>query len=50
MSAGFLSLKRDIEYFVPRLDKWIETTGEELAADAKRLQQEIESLNTQIQV
>ncbi|KAJ2913937.1 hypothetical protein MD484_g6477, partial [Candolleomyces efflorescens] len=50
MSAGFLSLKRDIQYFVPRLDEWIETTGQELAEDAKRLQREIESLNSQIQV
>ncbi|KAJ2912242.1 hypothetical protein MD484_g8170, partial [Candolleomyces efflorescens] len=48
MSSIFLSLKREIEYFGHVLEFWVDYTGEELKADAKRLQQEIDSLNSQI--
>ncbi|KAJ2913939.1 hypothetical protein MD484_g6471, partial [Candolleomyces efflorescens] len=49
MSSNFLSLKRDIEYFAPKLAKWIKTTGQELKAEAEQLQSDIDSLNSQIQ-
>jgi len=49
MSAGFLSLKRDIEDFVLRLDQFIVDKGVELEAEAKQLKLDIDGLNADIE-
>ncbi|KAJ2930016.1 hypothetical protein H1R20_g7082, partial [Candolleomyces eurysporus] len=50
MSQAFQDLKRDIETFIPNFNEFIADTGAELAAEAKKLQAEIDSLWSQIRV
>ncbi|ELU36180.1 DivIC domain-containing protein [Rhizoctonia solani AG-1 IA] len=50
MYQGFLTLKRDIEDFVTRLDKFIEETGAQIAEDIKTLTKQIKDLEGEIAV
>ncbi|KAF8756971.1 hypothetical protein RHS01_04168 [Rhizoctonia solani] len=50
MYQGFLTLKRDIEDFVTRLDKFIEETGAKIAEDIKTLTKQIKDLEGEIAV
>lgn len=48
MSQAFLVLKRDIDYFVKRLDEYLAEKKVELLDAAKTLRSEIDALQTQI--
>ncbi|KAJ2923724.1 hypothetical protein H1R20_g13376, partial [Candolleomyces eurysporus] len=50
MYQGFQDLKRDIETFIPKFNEFIADTGAELAAEAEKLQADINSLWGQIRV
>ncbi|KAJ2925652.1 hypothetical protein H1R20_g11440, partial [Candolleomyces eurysporus] len=50
MYQGFQNLKRDIETFIPKFNEFIADTGAELAAEAEKLQADINSLWGQIRV
>jgi len=48
MSKGFLNLKRDIEDFVGRFDRYLIDKGVETLAEAKQLKLDIDGLNADI--
>ncbi|EGN94763.1 hypothetical protein SERLA73DRAFT_187819 [Serpula lacrymans var. lacrymans S7.3] len=50
MSQNFLNLKRDIQAFVSRFEEWIKDKEIELAAQAKKLKDEITTLQGEIEV
>ncbi|ELU36475.1 hypothetical protein AG1IA_09497 [Rhizoctonia solani AG-1 IA] len=50
MYQGFLGLKRDIEDFVRRMDRFIEETGSKIAEDIKALTQQIKDLEDEITI
>lgn len=50
MSRIFLELKRDIDAFSTRIDRYLEETGTQLDAAAAALQPVIQSLRDQISV
>jgi hypothetical protein len=50
MSEGFLTLKRDIEDYVRRLDQWIKDKGAKLEKEAGDLKLDIEGLQAEIEV
>ena len=50
MSRTFLELKRDIDAFCGRIDRYVEETGTELDAAAAALQPVIQRLRDEIMV
>ncbi|KAF8694672.1 hypothetical protein RHS03_08141, partial [Rhizoctonia solani] len=50
MYQGFLGLKRDIEDFVRRMDRFIEETGSKITEDIKALTQQIKDLEDEITI
>jgi hypothetical protein len=50
MSRTFLELKRDIDAFSARIDRYLEETGTQLDAAAAALQPVIQGLKDQISV